>query len=182
MTMKQCWLRRTAPSAILLGALGCSEAIDWREMRPEGTELAVAMPCKPGTHEDAVLLAGQRAQMRVFACRSNGALFALGHVRLADPTQAGAALASLAEAASANKRGTVGDGQPAQVAGMTPLPQARQWRWEGVGGDQKPAIAWVTVFSYGPHVYQATVIGTATHEALAQHFRAALAVRPAGLS
>lgn len=182
MTMKQCWLRRAAPGAIFLGTLGCSQAIDWREMRPEGTELAVAMPCKPGKQEDAVLLGGQRAQMRVFACRSNGALFALGHVRLADATQAGAALTSLAEAASANARGTVGDGQPARVAGMTPLPQARQWRWEGAGRDQQPTTAWVTVFSYGPHVYQATVIGTPAHEALAQHFRAALAVRPAGLS
>jgi hypothetical protein len=182
MTMNQCWQRRAAPGAILLSALGCSQAIDWREMRPEGTELAVAMPCKPGKQEDSFLLAGQRAQMRVFACRSNGALFALGHIRLADATQAGAALTSLAAAASANARGTVGDGQPAQVAGMTPLPQARQWRWEGEGRDQKPTTAWVTVFSYGPHVYQATVIGTPAHEALAQHFRAALAVRPAGLS
>lgn len=182
MTMKQCWLRRTVLGAISLIAMGCSQAIDWREMRPEGTELAVAMPCKPGKYEDAVLLAGQRVQMRVFACRSNGALFALGHVRLADATQAGAALASLAEAAQSNERGAVADRQPAQVAGMTPLPQARQWRWDGAGRDEGPATAWVTVFSYGPNVYQATVIGTDAHQALAQHFRAALVVRPAGMS
>jgi hypothetical protein len=42
--------------------------------------------------------------------------------------------------------------------------------------------AWVTVFAYGPNVYQATVVGTASEEALAQHFRSVLAVRPAGLS
>lgn len=180
MTMKQWWPWRTASGAVLLCMLGCSPANDWREMRPEGTELVVAMPCKPGKYQDQVQLAGQRAEMRVFACRSNGALFALGHARLVDATQAGAALASLASAASANARGTVGPGEPAQVAGMTPLPQARQWRWTGAGRDEKPAAAWVTVFSYGPNVYQATVIGTAADESQAQHFRAALAVRPAG--
>jgi hypothetical protein len=180
MTMKQWWRWCAASGAVFWGAVGCSPAIDWRETRPEGTELAVAMPCKPAKYQDAVTLAGQRTEMRVFACRSNGALFALGHVRLADATQAGAALAALAEAARSNARGAVGAAEAAQVPGMTPLPQARQWRWSGTGNDEKPAAAWVTVFSYGPNVYQASVIGTAADEPMAQHFRTALAVRPAG--
>jgi hypothetical protein len=175
-------LRRAASGAILVGALGCSPALDWRQMRPDGTELAVAMPCRPGKYQDALQMAGQRVEMRLFACRANGALFALGHVRLADATKAGAALAALAEAARSNVPGMVDEGEPAQVTGMTPLPEARQWRWTGTSRDDKPAAAWVTVFSYGPNVYQASVVGTPADEALARHFRSTLAVRPAGVS
>jgi hypothetical protein len=178
--MKQ-GLWRAASGAILIGVLGCSPALDWREMRPDGTELAVSMPCRPGKYQEERQVAGQRAQMRVFACRSNGALFAIGHIRLADATTAGAVLGALAEAARANDRGTIGEAGPAQVAGMTPLAEARHWRWVGIGRDAQPASAWVTVFAYGPNVYQATVVGTPAHEALAQHFRSALAVRPAGM-
>ena len=179
--MKQ-GLWRAASVGVLMCALGCSPALDWREMRPDGTELAVAMPCRPGKYQDERQLAGQRAQMRVFACRSDGALFAIGHIRLADATTAGAVLGALAEAARSNERGSIREAGPAQVAGMTPLPEARHWRWVGTGPDAQPAAAWVTVFAYGPNVYQATVVGTPAHEALAQHFRSALAVRPAGTS
>ena len=171
-----------ACGSMLMCTLGCSPTLDWREMRPDGTELAVAMPCRPGKYQDERRLAGQRAQMRVFACRSNGALFAIGHIRLADATAAAAVLNALADAARSNGRGTLGEAEPAQVPGMTPLPEARQWRWVGTGGDAQPAAAWVTVFAYGPNVYQATVVGTPAHEALARHFRSALAVRPAGVA
>jgi hypothetical protein len=41
--MKQS-LWRTASGGILAGALGCSPALDWREMRPDGTELAPRKP------------------------------------------------------------------------------------------------------------------------------------------
>jgi hypothetical protein len=179
--MKQS-LWRTASGGILAGALGCSPALDWREMRPEGTELAVAMPCRPAKDQRELELAGQRVVMRLLACQSDGALFGLGHARLADATQAGAALTALATAARANMRGKVNEGEPAHVPGMTPLPQARQWRWEGFGPDGKAVTAWVTVFAYGPNVYQATVLGAPANEALARHFRSALAVRPAGMS
>jgi hypothetical protein len=179
--MKQS-LWRMASGGILVGALGCSPALDWREMRPEGTELAVAMPCRPAKEQHEFDLAGRRVVMRLLACRSDGALFGLGHVRLPDATLAGAALTALAGAAHSNARGTVNEGGPAQVPGMTPLPQARQWRWAGTGPDGKAVTAWVTVFAYGPNVYQATVVGTPADEALARHFRSALAVRPAGAS
>jgi hypothetical protein len=179
--MKQ-WQRRTVSGGIVLGALGCSPAIDWREMRPEGAELAVAMPCRPAKQQHEMELAGQRVVMRLFACRSEGALFGLGHARLADATRAGAVLTALAASARANVRGAADEGEPARVPGMTPLPQARQWRWEGTGPDGRAVTAWVTVFAYGPNVYQATVVGTAGAEALARHFRSVLAIRPAGLS
>lgn len=147
-------------------------------MRPEGTRLAVAMPCRPTSHERELRLAGQRVTMRLLACQSHGATFGLGHLRLPDATQSGAVLTALGEAARANVQGTADDGEPAQVPGMTPLPQARQWRWSGVRPDGQAVTAWVTVFAYGPNVYQATVVGAAVDEALVRHFRAALAVRP----
>jgi hypothetical protein len=139
------------------------------------------MPCRPAKNQRELELAGQRVVMRLLACRSHDALFGLGHARLADATQAGAALTALATAARENVRGTVNEGESAQVPGMTPLPQARQWRWEGLGPDGKAVTAWVTVFAYGPNVYQATVLGTAAQEPLARYFRSALAVRPAGM-
>jgi hypothetical protein len=36
----------------------------------------------------------------------------------------------------------------------------------------------VTLFSFGPHVYQATVVGHALDDSMVRHFHDALAVKP----
>jgi hypothetical protein len=147
-------------------------------MRPEGTQLTVSMPCRPASRQRDVLLAGRPVSMRLFACHAHGATFALGHAVLGDPNHVNDALDALAEAARANVQGTTAPGEPAQVGGMTPNPRARQWRWTGRLPDGQAVTSWVTVFSYGLHVYQATVIGPAVDESLVRHFRTTLAVRP----
>lgn len=125
-----------------------------------------------------MVLAEQRIAMRLFACDAHGATFALGHAALSDPVQAGRVLAALGETARRNVQGTIEREEPAAVRGMTPHDTARHLRLVGKLPDGRPVNSWVTVFAYGPHVYQATVIGPVVDEALASHFMSALAVRP----
>lgn len=177
------WQWRITFAALLPWALiACAPSLDWRELRPEGMHLSFAMPCKPSRYKRDVALLGKPHPMQLLACQAEGATFGLGHMRLDDALQAGRALTALADAAHRNIGAAVQLGEPVSVPGMTPFPQARQWQWVGAQQDGQPVYAWVTVFAYGPHVYQASVIGRQVDQALVLQFRAALAIRPDGTS
>jgi hypothetical protein len=172
---------RVAHLAMLFCPLmGCSHDVDWRDMRPEGMHVAFSMPCKPARQDRQVTLVGHVLPMQLLACQAHGSVFGLGHIRLSDATQAGAALAALSAATRQNINGTSRKAGPADVPGMTPLPQAHHVYFEGARPDGRPLSAWVTVFAYGPHVYQASVVGHGVDSSLVDRFRAALAIRPEG--
>lgn len=172
------WWGRLAPHGLALGLIACAPAIDWREMRPEGAQLALAMPCRPSSQQRELLLAGQTVTMRLYVCRANGTTFALSHADVADPARVGTALRALGDAARGNLNGRVERDEAAAVPGMTPHDAARHWRLAGQLPDGRPVASSVTVFAFGTRVYQASVVGTALDEGLTAHFEHALAVRP----
>lgn len=116
--------------------------------------------------------------MTMLACGLEAGTFALAHATLADPARVGAALEELAASARANVQGQVAWSAPADVPGMTPHAAARQWRIEGRLPDGKPVLLHGLVFSYGPQVFQASVIGERPDEALVKTFFGSLAIRP----
>jgi N-acetylneuraminic acid mutarotase len=67
---------------------------------------------------------------------------------------------------------------PAQIGGMTPYPQAQQWRVSGKLPDGRPVISQGVVFAYGTQVYQAIIVGENTSEEAIRTFFDALAVQP----
>ena len=52
--------------AVLLLA-GCSAALDWRQIQPDGWSLVAALPCKPATQQRQVALAGQKVVMTMLS-------------------------------------------------------------------------------------------------------------------
>ena len=141
----------------LLGA--CSPALDWRELRPEGSGVEVQFPCKPDRHARTVPLAGLRLRMEMLVCGSDGATFALSFVDVAEPAAVGRVLDELRVLTVANIGGGETAVQALQVPGMTPNPKAVRLsvvgRLPGGAAVQQHAA----FFSKGLRVYQASVVG-----------------------
>lgn len=72
---------------------GCSPALNWRTVAVPEAGLQIALPCKPETATRTVELAGAPQALSMLGCEADGATFAVSHVRLADPSTAGLALA-----------------------------------------------------------------------------------------
>lgn len=145
--------------ALALGLVGCSPALDWRQVRPEGWSLAVSLPCRPASHARQVPLAGAPVELLLLACSADGHTFAVASADLGDPARVGPALQALAAAALANVAGTPEAERPAAVAGMTPHPLARHLLLRGRLPDGTAVREQVLVFSLGPRVFQASVVG-----------------------
>jgi hypothetical protein len=167
-------------NGLLLASLfmGCSSSIDWREMQPAGAHLRMAMPCRPISQQRNVPLAGASVEMTLFACHVDAGTFAVSFAEMGDPTRVGPALKSLVDSARANVQGQSISLSPAQVRGMTPQPQAQQWRVSGRMPDGRPVSSQGVVFAHGTRVYQATIVGENIGEEPVRTFLDALVVQP----
>lgn len=142
-----------------LGLAACSPALNWREVRPEGSDLVAMFPCKPDRFVRQVPLAGARVEMQLVSCAVDGVSYAVVQARVADPMQVGPALQALRDAAAGNIGGQAASVVPFTVGGMTPNPQAVRFVAEGRGADGTPVREQAGVFARGLQVYQATVVG-----------------------
>ena len=97
-------MRRLLLCATLLGAAlpACSPALDWREVRPDGSAARVLFPCQPKSQTRQAALAGARMPMTLLSCEADGQTFALAHAELGDPARVSPALAEMAAALVAN--------------------------------------------------------------------------------
>ncbi len=116
-------------------------------------------PCKPVGLTRAVPLAGDAVQLTLLACAADDTTFALTHGDVADPARVTSALRALAASAAVNVAAQADEGEPWQVRGMTPNPQARRWRLAGRLPDGSAVHEQVLTFAKGTRVFQATVIG-----------------------
>lgn len=173
------WCGRRLAGLLALALLGgCSAALDWRQLQPEGWSLSAALPCKPASQQRRVSLAGQALVLTMLACTTDGHTFALASADLGDPAAVGAVLQALGRAAQANVQGQVLAEQAAAVPGMTPNPGARRWRLQGRLPDGQAVAEQVQVFAHGTRVFQAAVIGPQADEARAGPFFDGLKVLP----
>lgn len=148
----------------------CQPALNWREVRPAQSEAAVLFPCKPEI-EQRPAQPGQQGAMGLARCETAGRRFALSWAELPDPTQAAAALRAMPQALAAKLGQPLPEGQPLQVPGMTPLPEAVQRRLAGPGG-----ITRVAVFARGGRVYQVLMTADADDPAVWDSFVGSLRV------
>jgi hypothetical protein len=141
------------------GISGCSPALDWRQLQPEGWSLRVDMPCRPSRLERQLPLAGQTVTLGMLSCNEAGRTYAVASADVADPARVGPALAALAAAARSNLQARVLAETEARVPGMTPYAEARAYRLSGSRPDGQVLQMQVLVFAHGTRVFQATVLG-----------------------
>jgi hypothetical protein len=147
----------------------CQPRLNWREARPAGSGAQALFPCKPDI-EQRPAQAGQGA-MGLAQCEASGGRFALSWADAPDPIQAGAALKAMPQALAAKLGQPLPPAQALQVPGMTPMPEAAEYRLAGAGG-----ITRVAVFAHGGRVYQALMALPQDDPAAWESFRAGLAV------
>ena len=88
-TAARSWARCLPLCALLAG---CSPALNWRSVPLPEAALTFTLPCKPDRATRTVELAGVPVQLSMVGCEADGAMLALSHVVLADPSKAGTAL------------------------------------------------------------------------------------------
>jgi hypothetical protein len=120
----------------------CQPALNWREVRPAESGAVSLFPCKPDVE--------QRPGMGLAQCKASGISFSLSWADTPDPSQAGAALKAMSQALAAKLGQVLPSALALQVPGMTPLPEAAQYRVAGAS-----SLTRLAVFAYGGRVYQA---------------------------
>jgi hypothetical protein len=143
------------------GLAGCAPALDWREVRPEASDVVAVFPCKPDRAEREVPLGERRVRMRLLSCSVDGTVFALSGSDAVDPAQVTPALAALRETAARNVAAPAAAAVAFVVPGATPNGQAGRLRLDGRRPDGQPLIAHAAFFARGTAVWQATVMGAA---------------------
>jgi hypothetical protein len=162
-----------------LALAACTPALNWREVRPDGSQARGMFPCKPASHARRVTLAGQTEEMSMWACSADETVYALSFADVKDPARVGAALDELGRAAQSNLQSQGGAAsQPAAVVGMTPHPQSAQWHSSGRLPDGRAVQERVLLFSHGTQVYQATMLGAQLDTEAQETFFGGLRVGP----
>ena len=159
-------------SGIACGFLlcACSPTLDWRQVRPEGWGLDLAMPCRPSNQVRQVPLAGSAVELNLLACGADAHTYAVASADMADPARVGPALQALGDAARVNVQGVVEAERAATVPGMTPQSAARHWVLRGKLPDGTQVREQVVVFAHGLRVFQASLVGPAADEARGKPF------------
>ncbi len=152
--------------ALLALLTACQPALNWRETRPASSGAVAAFPCKPELE--------QRPGMGLAQCEAGGRGFALSWADAPDASQAGAALKAMAQALAAKLGQPLPAAVALQVPGMTPLPEAAQYRFAGAA-----SVTRIAVFAYGGRVYQALMTAQADDAAAWEIFVAGLRIEAA---
>ena len=150
-------LRACLAAAVSLSA--CTPALNWREIRPEASELMALFPCKPERFVRTLALAGGKVEMHLVSCSVEGVTYAVTYAALDDTARIAPALQQLREAAAANIGGEAREPAPFAVSGMTPQSRAQRWRMQGRAADGAAVDQQIGLFHKGMRVYQATVVG-----------------------
>lgn len=156
-------------SLVLLVA--CAPTLDWREVRPDATGLALWLPCKPASHARELMVAGRKVTLTLHACNAGGVTWALAHADMRDPATIGAALRALRAAAAQNVGAPSSTSlRPLPISGQTPQAESGLIELAGRLPDGSAIRAQVAVFSRGTQVFQATAMGAHLDAEAAQTF------------
>lgn len=139
----------------------CSPTLDWREVRPAGSDLQLLMPCKPVAQERRVLLAGQTQRLALHVCTAGDQTWSVAFVDVVDPSRLDDVMQQLVRSAGANVAAEATQAAPLQLPGATPHRANQSVVYQGRLPDGKAVKMNVAVFAHGTLAYQVTVLGSA---------------------
>ncbi|MBG6076853.1 hypothetical protein [Polaromonas sp. CG_9.11] len=147
------------PRAVLLSALAlaaCSPALNWREVRPEGTRLSLLLPCKPDKAQKVVPLGGRPTSLSMLGCDADGATFAVAIADVDDPSQAASVLALWQDLALANMKAVPASRQPLplKIPGASPGTPVTRLQAQGQRADGTAVSGQAAYFAQGSQLFQ----------------------------
>ena len=150
----------TALLAALLTVAACSPTFNWREVRPDGTRLALLLPCKPDKAEKTVPLGGRDTLLAMLGCETGGATFAVGVADIDDAAKAADVLGQWQRLSLAGIQAAEPRTRPLKLPGATgPVLVVSA---EGVRADGAPVRFSAAYFAQGSQVFQAVLLGAAS--------------------
>ncbi|WP_411881269.1 hypothetical protein [Polaromonas sp. YR568] len=150
----------------------CSPALNWREVRPEGTRLALLLPCKPDKAEKTVPLGGPATPLSMLGCDAGDATFAVAVAQLADAAQAATVLAQWQSLTLANMKAGPESVQvsPLKIPGAAAvLVKAQGSRADGAAVSGQAAY-----FAQGSQVFQVVLYSARIAPEVAETFFSSL--------
>ena len=140
---------RASPATLWLPAalVACSPALDWREVRPEGSGVIALFPCRPDKHERPVRIAGAELRMQLHSCDAAGSTFSLAVVDGAEPVRVEPLLVALKASAAANIAGGAPLAEPFAPPGATPNPASALAPCAGPAAGRSPGHRCMPPFS-----------------------------------
>jgi hypothetical protein len=162
------------PASALLTAVmllaACSPTLNWREVRPEGTRLALLLPCKPDKAQKTVPLGGPATPLSMLGCDAGGATFAVAVAQLGDAAQAEAVLAQWQSLTLANMKAGPAQVSSLKVPGTTAvLVKAQGRRADGAAVEGQAAY-----FAQGSQVFQVVLYADRIAPEVAETFFSSL--------
>lgn len=154
---------RIGIAALALAAItvGCTPSLNWREVSLNG--MVALLPCKPDHAERVLPLGAMDVPLAMSGCEASGALYAISHVRVQDPSRMQAVYqdwrqATLAamQATTASTLGT----KPATTPQRRTKMGLRPEQFDGTRPDGSPVQAHLLWLTTGNDLYQIAVYGT----------------------
>jgi hypothetical protein len=156
--------------AFILALIACSPALNWRDVRPEGTRLSMLLPCKPDKAEKQVPLGGRPTALRMLGCDADGLTFAISAADLGDASQAPAVLLAWQQVTLTNMKAAKADTiKPLKLIGATGG-QAVWVQATGLRTDGTPVLGHAAYFAHGATVFQAVIYGADIKTDVAQTY------------
>ena len=142
--------------AALLALAACSPALNWREVRPEGTRLNLLLPCKPDKAQKVVPLGGRATPLAMLGCDADGATFAVATADVGDAAQAASVLALWQELALANMKAAPASRQmlPLTLPGTAPGTPVTRLQAQGQRADGSAVSTQAAYFAQGSQLFQ----------------------------
>lgn len=93
-----------AAMVALVALTACNPTFNWRDVRPDGTQISLLMPCKPDKAQKTVPLGGQPTELTLLSCDAGGVTFAVAVADVKDASKVTATLAQWQSATLANMK------------------------------------------------------------------------------
>ena len=160
----------------LLTLAACSPALNWREVRPEGTRLNLLLPCKPDKAQKVVPLGGRATPLAMLGCDADGATFAVAIADVGDAAQAASVLALWQDLALANMKAAPASRQPLplKVPGASPGTPATRLQAQGQRADGTAISGQAAYFAQGSQLFQVVMYAPNISPEVAETFFSSL--------